>query len=140
MKYSVGVTRLVPTVIFVALYVAGALLQAKAMQRTDMGPVYIAVLGLEAVAAILLSVVVLHEHLSLPRLAAVCLFPAERATPILALSRFADLDARVRFEDDVVRVRIPLGRRHADLMRHGFLMTVPAVPWLGDRAVDLGGA
>jgi drug/metabolite transporter (DMT)-like permease len=38
-----------------------------------MGPVYIAVLGLEAVAAIMLSVLVLHEHLSFPRLAAVCL-------------------------------------------------------------------
>jgi multidrug transporter EmrE-like cation transporter len=73
MKYSVGVTRVVPTVIFAALFVAGAVLQAKAMERTDMGPVYIAVLGLEAVAAILLSVLVLHEHLSFPRFAAVCL-------------------------------------------------------------------
>ena len=68
------------------------------------------------------------------------LFPTEPATPILALARFRDLDARVRFDADAVRVRIPLGRRHADLMRHGFLTTIPHVPWLGGRALDLGGA
>jgi hypothetical protein len=54
--------------------------------------------------------------------------------------RFRDLDARVWFEPDCVRVRIPLGRRHADLMRHGVLTTIPRVPWLGGRCVDLGGA
>jgi hypothetical protein len=39
------------------------------------------------------------------------LFPAEPTTPILAMSRFRDLDARVRFEPDCLRVRVPLGRR-----------------------------
>ncbi|HWO25313.1 MAG TPA: hypothetical protein VNO30_41520 [Kofleriaceae bacterium] len=68
------------------------------------------------------------------------LFPTEPATPVLALSRFHDLDARVSFTPACVRIRVPLGRRHADLMRHGFLTTIPRVPWLGDRAVDLGGA
>jgi multidrug transporter EmrE-like cation transporter len=73
MKYSAGMTRVLPTLAFAALFLAGAFLQAKAMRRADMGPVYIAVLGLEAVVALLLSVFVLHEHLSLPRFAAVCL-------------------------------------------------------------------
>ncbi len=73
MKYSAGAARATPTLVFSALFVAGAILQAKAMRRADMGPVYIAVLGLEAVLALLLSVLVLHEHLSWPRLVAVCL-------------------------------------------------------------------
>jgi multidrug transporter EmrE-like cation transporter len=73
MKYSAGATRPIPTLVFAGLFIAGALLQAKAMRRADMGPVYVAVLGLEAVAALLLSAFVLHEHLSWPRLAAVCL-------------------------------------------------------------------
>jgi multidrug transporter EmrE-like cation transporter len=73
MKYSAGATRVEPTLGFAALFIAGAVLQAKAMRRADMGPVYIAVLGLEAVAALLLSVSILHEHLSWPRFAAVCL-------------------------------------------------------------------
>ena len=68
------------------------------------------------------------------------LFPDEPTTPILALSRFRDLDARVRFEPDCIRVRVPLGRRHADLMHHGLLTTIARVPWLGGRCVDLGGA
>jgi multidrug transporter EmrE-like cation transporter len=73
MKYSAGASRASPTLAFVALFVAGAILQAKAMRRADMGPVYIAVLGLEAALALLLSVFVLHEHLTWPRFAAVCL-------------------------------------------------------------------
>jgi quaternary ammonium compound-resistance protein SugE len=73
MKYSAGASRAAPTVVFAALFIAGAILQAKAMRRADMGPVYIAVLGLEAVLALLLSVFVLHEQLSWPRFAAACL-------------------------------------------------------------------
>ena len=68
------------------------------------------------------------------------LFPGEPATPVLAMSRFKTLGARVRFDADCIRVRVPLGRRHADLMRNGLLMTIPGVPWLGGRDVDLGGA
>ncbi len=65
------------------------------------------------------------------------LFPAEPTTPVLALSRFRDLDARVTFEPDRLRVRVPLGRRHADLMHHAILGEL-VVPWL-DRVIDLGG-
>jgi hypothetical protein len=67
------------------------------------------------------------------------LFPTERSTPVLALTRFRSLDAQVRIDADCVRVRVPLGQRHADLLRHGFLTTLPAVPWLGGRSLDLGG-
>ncbi|HEY6033642.1 MAG TPA: hypothetical protein VIV58_05260 [Kofleriaceae bacterium] len=66
------------------------------------------------------------------------LFPAESTTPVLALTRFRDLDARVWFEQDRVRVRVPLGRRHAELMHHGVLGEL-AVPWLPGRMIDLGG-
>jgi hypothetical protein len=67
------------------------------------------------------------------------LFPEEPTTPVLALTRFRDLDARVRFEPDRVVVRVPLGRRHADLMRHGVLGELAHIPWLAGRTVDLGG-
>ncbi|MCB9572664.1 MAG: hypothetical protein H6709_11315 [Kofleriaceae bacterium] len=63
----------------------------------------------------------------------------EPATPVLALRRFADLDACVTFGADDVRVRVPLGRRHGDLFFHGYMTRVPAVPWLGGRAVELAG-
>jgi hypothetical protein len=68
------------------------------------------------------------------------LFPAEPTTPVLALARFRDLDARVRFEPDRLVVRVPLGRRHADLLRHGVLGELPRVPWLVGCTIDLGGA
>ncbi|HMG57984.1 MAG TPA: hypothetical protein VK601_31000, partial [Kofleriaceae bacterium] len=68
------------------------------------------------------------------------LFPAEPTTPVLALTRFRDLDARVRFKPDRVVVRVPLGRRHADLVRHGALGELARIPWLDGRAIDLGGA
>lgn len=67
------------------------------------------------------------------------LFPGEPTTPVLALTRFRDLDARVVFEAGRVHVRVPLGRRHADLLRHGVLGELANVPWLPDRTVDIGG-
>jgi hypothetical protein len=45
----------------------------------------------------------------------------------------------VRVSDDAVVVRVPLGRRHADLLAHGFLAPVARVPWLGGRALEIGG-
>jgi hypothetical protein len=58
---------------------------------------------------------------------------------MLALHRFADLEATVRFERDAVRVRVPLGRRHADLLRGGLLSDVPHVVWLGGRTLTFSG-
>ncbi len=63
----------------------------------------------------------------------------ETPEPVLALSRFGDLDASVRFEAHAVRVRVPLGRRHADLLRAGLLADVPRVPWLGGRTLTFSG-
>ncbi|WP_228053712.1 hypothetical protein [Streptomyces antimycoticus] len=59
----------------------------------------------------------------------------ETPDPLLALDRFADLEATVRFEAAAVRVRVPMGRRHADLLRGGLLADVPDVAWLGGRTL-----
>ncbi|MEU5641238.1 hypothetical protein [Streptomyces milbemycinicus] len=59
----------------------------------------------------------------------------ETPDPLLALSRFADLEATVRYEPAAVRVRVPMGRRHADLLRGGLLADVPDVVWLGGRTL-----
>lgn len=62
MKYSAGMTKLGPAVTVLVLFCAGAACQARAMKNADMGVVYIFVLGLEAVTAMLLSVLVLGER------------------------------------------------------------------------------
>ena len=73
MKQSDGATRLLPTAAFLLLFAGGATLQAIGMKQGDMGISYVFVLGLEAVVAVVLSALVLHESYSLTRLAAVAL-------------------------------------------------------------------
>ena len=73
MKQSEGVSRLLPSLAFLALFASGATLQAIGMKQADMGTSYVFVLGVEAIAAVLLSTVVLHESYSPSRLAAVAL-------------------------------------------------------------------
>ena len=73
MKQSDGATRLVPSLAFVALFVGGAVLQAIGMRRADMGVSYVLVLGMEAIAAVILSTVVLNETYSASRVAAIVL-------------------------------------------------------------------
>lgn len=63
----------------------------------------------------------------------------ETPDPVLALTRFADLEATVRFTRDAVRVRVPLGRRHTDLWQGGVLTDVPNVVWLGGRTLTFSG-
>ncbi len=63
----------------------------------------------------------------------------EPADPLLALERFADLSGVVRFGPDEVAVRVPLGRRHSDLLRHGLLADVRDVPWLHGRTLTITG-
>ena len=63
----------------------------------------------------------------------------EPTDPLLALERFADLSARVSFDQDRVRVRLPLGPRHSDLSAHGLLADVHGVPWFGGRFVEFSG-
>jgi hypothetical protein len=63
----------------------------------------------------------------------------EPPDPQLALARLGDLSALVRFDADAVRVRLPLGRRHTDLLEHDLLADVPDVVWLGGRTLTFGG-
>jgi hypothetical protein len=63
----------------------------------------------------------------------------EPPDPQLALHRLGDLGGLVRFEPESVRVRLPLGARHADLQRHGLLADVPRVAWLGHRTLTFSG-
>jgi hypothetical protein len=63
----------------------------------------------------------------------------ESVVPLLALERFRDLDAHVRFDDRSVRVRLPLGRRYQDLNEHRLLADVYNVPWLGERVLQFSG-
>jgi quaternary ammonium compound-resistance protein SugE len=73
MKYSNGMTRFLPGVAVLVLFCFGATCQAIAMKHSDMGPVYILVLGLEAASAFLLSIVVLGERATMARVVAVVL-------------------------------------------------------------------
>jgi hypothetical protein len=59
--------------------------------------------------------------------------------PLLALERFGDLDARLRFSPDEILVKLPLGKRSIDLSRHGLLADVSGVPWFGGRVVRFSG-
>jgi hypothetical protein len=63
----------------------------------------------------------------------------EPVVPHLTLARFRDLDARVRFSRDAVRVRLPLGRRYLDLYEHGLLEDVPDVLWFDGRVLQFSG-
>ena len=76
MKLSAGASRLLPTVAFLALFVGGALLQAFAMRRADLGAAYIAVLGIEAAATFVFSAFLLRESYSPARLFAIALIVA----------------------------------------------------------------
>ena len=73
MKLSDGVSRPLPTLTFLVLFVLGAVLQAFALRQADLGVVYVAVLGLEAALTLVFSVALFHESLSPRRLLAVLL-------------------------------------------------------------------
>ncbi|HKN08102.1 MAG TPA: hypothetical protein VJ376_01255, partial [Pseudomonadota bacterium] len=53
---------------------------------------------------------------------------ADDTDPLLAMERFATLDARVRVRPDEVLVKLPLGKRSMDLSSHGLLVDVAGVP------------
>ncbi|HEX4749194.1 MAG TPA: SMR family transporter [Bryobacteraceae bacterium] len=73
MKLSLGLTRLTPSLLVFVLFCAGASCQAIAMRRADMGVAYVLVLGLEAVAAFLISIFALNESAAPARVIAVLL-------------------------------------------------------------------
>jgi hypothetical protein len=63
-----------------------------------------------------------------------------RTTPQLVLERFGDLDAYVKFNEDAIIVRLPLGRRHRELLDKGLLAPVDDAFWFGDdRRVEFAG-
>lgn len=59
--------------------------------------------------------------------------------PLLALERFRDLDARVRFDLRAVTVRLALGRRSRDLYEHGLIADIHKVPWFCGRTLRFSG-
>ena len=71
MKLSNGMSRPAPTAAFLMLFVAGAAFQALGMRRTDLVVSYIFVLGAEALVAVLLSALYLHERYPPSRVAAI---------------------------------------------------------------------
>ena len=73
MKLSNGVTKFAPSVIFLALFAAGAALQALAMKRQDLAVTYLIVLGLESILAFLFGVLLFNESCNTARVAGVSL-------------------------------------------------------------------
>jgi hypothetical protein len=63
----------------------------------------------------------------------------ESVAPYVTLERFRDLDARVHYSREAVRVRLPIGRRYWDLYEHGLLTDVHDVPWLNGRVLQFSG-
>lgn len=73
MKWSEGLTQPGPSVGVFTCFLAGAACQAIGMKRTEMGPAYLLVLGLEAVVAAALATAVLGERLSAGKVSAMVL-------------------------------------------------------------------
>lgn len=76
MKTSDGLTRAAPSIAVFILFCGGAACQAVAMKRSEMGVVYVFVLGLEAVVAFILSIALLGERATISRACAVALIVA----------------------------------------------------------------
>ena len=73
MKASDGLTRLTPSAAVFLFFCAGAARQSVAMKRGEMSAIYVAVLGLEAMAAFSLGTVFLGEKTSFIKLCALIL-------------------------------------------------------------------
>lgn len=73
MKYADGARHLPATAGFVALFVTGALLQSFAMRGSELGALYILVLGAEAALAFGLGVWLFGESLTPVKITAVAL-------------------------------------------------------------------
>ena len=73
MKLSDGLTRVWPTLVVFALFVAGASLQTIAMKREDLAVTYLIVVGLESILAFLFGVLLFNESCSQGRVAGVTL-------------------------------------------------------------------
>jgi multidrug transporter EmrE-like cation transporter len=67
MKYADGLSRLLPSLAAMALFVLGAGIQTVAMKQQQMSVTYIAVLGLAAVLAFGFGALFLNEGYALPK-------------------------------------------------------------------------
>lgn len=68
------------------------------------------------------------------------LWPEEVPPAVLALERFASFQVYVRRDEEGFAVRVPLGKRHADLSRTGLLRDASRVPWLFGGSIRFRGA
>jgi multidrug transporter EmrE-like cation transporter len=83
MKPAAGLSRIIPTIGVLVLFVVGAALLAVAVNRDgEVGSTYLVVVGLETVLAFALGVALYGEELTAPRVAAVLLVMS--GTAILA--------------------------------------------------------
>jgi multidrug transporter EmrE-like cation transporter len=57
-------TKAIPTIAFMLLFLLGAVLQTVALEKTQLSITYVIVLGIEAVTAFLLGVFMLGENTS----------------------------------------------------------------------------
>ncbi|MBX7246431.1 MAG: hypothetical protein K1X53_13120 [Candidatus Sumerlaeaceae bacterium] len=73
MKTSDGLTRLWPSILVFVTFCAGAALQTIAMRKTGLGTAYVFVLGLEAVLAFVLGLIIFRESANMVKVAAVAL-------------------------------------------------------------------
>ena len=73
MKASNGLTKLAPSTAVFLFFCAGAACQAVAMKRGEMSTIYVVVLGLEAIAAFSLGIIVLSEKASWTKVCALVL-------------------------------------------------------------------
>jgi small multidrug resistance pump/quaternary ammonium compound-resistance protein SugE len=64
MKWSEGMSRLVPTLLVYLFFAAGATCQTVAMRKAEMGVSYLLVLGLEAVLAFVFGLLFFGEERS----------------------------------------------------------------------------
>lgn len=73
MKLSEGLSKAMPTLVLMALFILGACFQTLAMRREDLGVTYLVVLGLEAVLAFAFGIALFGESTSAGRVAGVSL-------------------------------------------------------------------
>ncbi|MCP3143383.1 hypothetical protein [Pyxidicoccus xibeiensis] len=67
------------------------------------------------------------------------LWPDESPPVVLMLERFATLEVNVRRDTEGMAVRVPLGKRRADLYRTGMLTDARRVPWLFGGSIRFRG-
>jgi multidrug transporter EmrE-like cation transporter len=68
MKLSLGLSQPVYSAVVFGCFGVGAILQTLVINKTDLGSSYISILGLEAVATLLFSILLFKEHFNAVKL------------------------------------------------------------------------